>query len=216
MRKGTLFLPYKTFLNGQEFPAGNRGKMRVLSKDEVRLNAYQVKGEVANGAVFIHPTDTIYGIGCDATNDEAVGKIREIKSRFTRPFSVIAPSKEWIKQNCEITKEAEEWLEKLPGPYTLIMKLKNKSAVSEKANMGMDTIGVRIPEHWVSHAISVIGVPIITTSANKVDEDYMTSLDDLNPEIKAKVDFIIYEGEKKGSPSELVHLEEGKAVVKKR
>ena len=190
--------------------------MRVLSKEEVHLKALQIRDEILNGAVFIHPTDTIYGLGCDATNDDAVKKIRELKDRFKRPFSVIAPSLEWIEENCEITKEADEWLDKLPGPYTLILKLKKKSAVSKDANMGMETIGVRIPDHWISHVASAIGVPLITTSANKTDEDYMTTIDDLNPEIKTKVDFIMYEGEKRGRPSKLVHLENGKAKIKER
>lgn len=190
--------------------------MEVLSKEETKVKASEIRKAITQGAIFIHPTDTIYGLGCDATNDKAVSRIREIKNRFKRPFSVIAPSKEWIKENCEITKNAEEWLEKLPGPYTLILNLKNKEAVSENANMGMDTIGVRIPEHWVSHIVSAIGVPIITTSANKVDEDFMTTLEDLDPEIKAKVDFIIYEGEKKGMPSKLVHLDKEEVTIKKR
>lgn len=191
--------------------------MRVLSKDEVFMQATQIKEEIlANGAVFIHPTDTIYGLGCDATNDEAVAKIRDIKERFKRPFSVIAPSKEWIKENCEMTEKAEEWLEKLPGPYTLIMKLKNKNAISEKANMGKDTLGVRIPDHWMSHVTSAVGVPIITTSANKIDQNYMTSIDDLDISIKGKVDFAIYEGEKKGRPSKLVHLEKDEVEVQER
>ena len=190
--------------------------MQILSKEEVSAKAGEIKQAILEGAVFIYPTDTIYGLGCDATNDEAAGRIRDIKSRFKRPFSVIAPSKEWIIENCEITKEAEEWIEKLPGPYTLILKLKNKIAVSEKANMGMDTLGVRIPAHWISHVASAMGVPIITTSANKIDEDYMTTIEDLDPSIKNKVDFIIYEGEKKGRPSQLVHLEDGEAKVKDR
>jgi len=190
--------------------------MRILSKEEMQLQAGQIKEEILQGAVFVYPTDTIYGIGCDATNDEAVGRIREIKSRLKRPFSVIAPSKEWIVENCEITPEAEEWIDKLPGPYTLIMKLKNKIAISEHVNMGMDTVGIRIPAHWISHAASAMGVPIVTTSANKMDEDYMTTLENLNSDIKAKVDFIVYEGEKHGKPSKLVHLEGEEVKIKER
>lgn len=191
--------------------------MRILNKDEVSIKAGQIKEEILReGAVFIHPTDTIYGLSCDATNDQAVGKIRDIKERFKRPFSVIAPSKEWIKENCIITQEGEEWLEKLPGPYTLIMKLKNKDAVSEKTNNSMETLGIRIPDHWISHVASAVGKPLITTSANKVDQNFMTSLEDLDPSIKSKVDFIIYEGEKKGRPSKLVHLEGDDVKIKER
>lgn len=190
--------------------------MRVLSKDEVHVGSESLRNEILGGAVFVHPTDTIYGLSCDATNDEAVKKIREIKSRFKRPFSVIAPSKEWIRENCEVTNEAEEWLKKLPGPYTLILKLKNRYAVSKDANMGMETVGVRIPAHWFTEIVEWLGVPVISTSANKMDDDYMTSLEDLNPEIKTKVDFIIYEGEKKGRPSTLVHLEGEEVKIKER
>ncbi|MBN2112144.1 threonylcarbamoyl-AMP synthase [Candidatus Woesearchaeota archaeon] len=191
--------------------------MRVLTKEETKIQAGKLGEEIIErGAVFIHPTDTIYGLGCDATNDTAVKRIRDIKSRFKKPFSVIAPSKEWITKNCVVTKEAKEWIEKLPGPYTLIMKLKNKKAVSEHTNFGVDTIGVRIPDHWFSHVASALGKPIVTTSANKVDQDFMTTLDDLNPIIKESVDFIIYEGEKRGRPSQLVHLDQGKVTIKKR
>ena len=191
--------------------------MKILNKDEVFMQETHIKEEILRGsAVFIHPTDTIYGLGCDATNDNAVSKIREIKERFKRPFSVIAPSKNWIVKNCEMTDKAEEWLDKLPGPYTLIMKLKNKDSVSEHANMGMDTIGVRMPDHWMSHVASAVGVPLITTSANKIDQDFMTSLDDLDSSIKSKVDFIMYEGEKKGRPSKLVHLEGEEVEIKER
>lgn len=190
--------------------------MKVMNKEEMQLQADQVKEDILNGAVFVYPTDTIYGIGCDATNDEAVKRIRDIKSRLKRPFSVIAPSKEWIVENCEITPEAEEWIAKLPGPYTLIMKLKNKIAISEHVNLSMDTIGIRIPAHWISNFASAIGVPIVTTSANKMDEDYMTSLENLNDDIKAKVDFIVYEGEKHGNPSKLVHLEGEEVKIKER
>ena len=73
--------------------------------------------------IFIYPTDTIYGIGCDAENEFLVDKISEIKKRDIKPFSVIAPSVEWILENCETTKEEIEKF--LPGAYTLILKKKD-------------------------------------------------------------------------------------------
>jgi L-threonylcarbamoyladenylate synthase len=190
--------------------------MRVLSKDEVREEQLKIKDDILAGAVFIHPTDTIYGLGCDATNPDAVQKIRDIKERFERPFSVIAPSKEWIMENCEMTGDADEWLEKLPGPYTLIMKLKNKDAVAEQTNMGMDTIGVRMPDHWFLGLVKMLNVPVITTSANRIDEEFMTSMDNLDITIKSKLDFAIYEGEKQGRPSKIVRLDKEDVEIKSR
>ena len=98
--------------------------MRVINFDEVNLEKQEIIDSITEGKIFIYPTDTIYGIGCNAQDAEAVSEIRSIKSRAQNPFSVIAPSVEWIKENCVVEKEAEAWLKKLPGPYTLIFKLK--------------------------------------------------------------------------------------------
>ncbi|MFC1705116.1 Sua5/YciO/YrdC/YwlC family protein, partial [Nanoarchaeota archaeon] len=139
--------------------------MRVLTKEEFLIERLFLFKKIMQNAIFIHPTDTIYGIGCNAESEEAVKKVREIKQRQDNPFSVIAPSKDWIRKNCEVGKEAEEWLDKLPGPYTLILKLNNKECIANSVNLGMDSLGVRIPEHWFSKIIEEFGGPIITTSA---------------------------------------------------
>ena len=101
--------------------------MRIINKDELLAKKEKFKRELKN-LIFIHPTDTIYGIGCDATNTKLSQKIRNIKNRPNTPFSVLVPSKEWIYKNCKVNKSAEEWINKLPGPYTLILELKNKKS----------------------------------------------------------------------------------------
>jgi len=190
--------------------------MRVLTKEEFLIERLFLFKSILNGAVFIHPTDTIYGIGCNAEKEEAVKKIRKIKQRQDNPFSVIAPGKDWIKENCEFDEKVKEWLEKLPGPYTLILKLKNKECIAKSVNLGMDTLGVRIPEHWFSAVVEEFGKPVVTTSANVTGGNFMTSIDDIDPAIKPKLDFAVYEGEKKARPSELVDLSKGKIERKKR
>jgi len=171
----------------------------------------KIKELIKKGNVFIYPTDTIYGIGCDATNSKAVSRIRRIKKRDNKPFSVVAPSKKWIKDNCYISKDAEKWIRKLPGKYTLILRLKNRKCVVP--SVAKNTLGVRIPKHWISKASKK---PIVTTSVNIAGEPIMTSLKSLNTKIKNSVDFIIYEGVKKGKPSKIVNLTGKKAVIVKR
>ena len=192
--------------------------MRIYNKDEFNLEKEELKKGILEGAVFVHPTDTIYGLGCNAMDSDAVKRLREIKKRCQRPFSVIAPSKEWIYNicACKEKEECSKWIEKLPGPYTLIISLKEKGMVAKETNNNLDTLGVRIPNHWFSRIVMELNIPIVTTSANFIGEDYMTSLDDLNSEIKSKVDFIIYEGEKTGRPSKLVFLTEEKTEIKER
>jgi L-threonylcarbamoyladenylate synthase len=190
--------------------------MEILTKDEFFVNFEDIKGNIEDGAVFIHPTDTIYGIGCDATNKEAVKKIRDLKDRHESPFSVIAPDKEWILKNCHINGHGKDWINKLPGPYTLILKLKNKDCVAANVNFNFETLGVRIPEHWIASAVEKHGKPVVTTSANKSGEDFMTSIDDLHESIKDRIDFIVYEEEKHGRPSTIVDLTKDKPVIIKR
>ena len=192
--------------------------MKIITRDDLKVLKSELMDKIRNGSVFIHPTDTIYGIGCNALNEAAVKKIRDLKGRPDTPFSVIAPGKEWIREHCKSASPAllDEWLEKLPGPYTLILKTNKSSVVAKETNKGMGTLGVRIPNHWFSSLVEEADVPVITTSANKVGNDFMTSLDDLDSEIKQHIDFILYEGEKIGRPSKLVNLSVPKTEIIER
>ncbi|PIN79821.1 threonylcarbamoyl-AMP synthase [Candidatus Woesearchaeota archaeon CG10_big_fil_rev_8_21_14_0_10_34_8] len=188
--------------------------MNVIKKQEFLKNKFEYLSLVEKGRAFIYPTDTIYGIGCDATNTKAVKHVYSLKRRINKPLSVIAPSKKWILDNCKVGKEEKKWLGKLPGKYTLILKLKNKKAVSRSVHLGDYTIGVRIPKHWFSSIVYKYGKPIVTTSVNISEMAIMTSFKDLNKTIREKVAFVIYEGVKKAHPSIIIDLVKGK--VKKR
>jgi len=192
--------------------------MNILTRDELKHDKLDYTKKIKGGAVFIHPTDTIYGIGCTALKSASVKKLREIKQQFDRPLSVIVPSKDWIRQNCDSPNKIEmrRWMKKLPGPYTLILKLKNKEAVCPETNLNGGTIGIRIPDHWISKVAEALDIPIVTTSANISGKDYMTNLDDLEKPIAGKVDFMIYEGEKEGHASTIINLSGTEPEVRER
>ena len=186
--------------------------MEILTKSELQLRFNEFINKIKEGAIFIHPTDTIYGIGCNALNEKAVKKVREIKSRPDMPLSIWVPSKEWIKKNCTLNNS--KWINQLPGPFTLILKLKDKKVVAKSVAPGKDTIGVRYPDHWFTKVVEKLDIPLITTSANKAGEKFMTSLENLDSEIKKEIDFMIYEGEKEARPSKIVNIE--KEEIKER
>lgn len=190
--------------------------MDVLTREEFWLNKRRYLGMVREGALFIYPTDTVYGMGCDATNERAVRALREAKIQHEQPFSVIAPSKAWIAERCELGAGAEGWLARLPGQYTLILTLKDRGAVAPSVNLGKATLGVRIPKHWFSAVVEELGVPVVTTSANVHGQEFMTSLADLSPDIRAKAAFALYEGEKRGRPSTLVDLSSPAEIITER
>ena len=177
----------------------------VNKKEFLKRKSFFIK-KIKAGAIFIYPTDTIYGLGCNALNKKSIDKIKSIKKRKNQPFSIIVPSKQWILKNCLIRKEHKKFLNNLPGPYTLILKSKDKST----------TLGIRIPKYWFSKIISKYNLPIITTSVNVSGQPFMTSLNDADKKILKKVDFIIYEGKRSGKPSTLIDLTEEKAKIIKR
>jgi len=158
-----------------------------------------LKKEILNGKIFIYPTDTVYGIGCNALVKEAVLKIREIKKREQKPFSIIAPSFGWIERNCIIDVDLKKYF---PGPYTVILKKKNKNFLSYVSEG--DTIGVRIPNHKFTKRIQFSGVPFITTSVNFSGEKPANKIEEIPQEIINQVDFIFNSGELSGKPSTIV------------
>jgi len=191
--------------------------MQTLTKEKFLARKEELISEIKVGKIFIYPTDTIYGVGCDATCGESVKKIREIKNRDGKPLSVIAPSKEWVKKNCFVTEKIEKWLDKLPGPYTLILELRNwNDSVASEVNFGGDSLGVRIPNNWFTSIVEEASVPFITTSVNLSGEEPIREISDLDDSMKEKIDYIVEDGKLDGSPSKIVNLLGNREEVKER
>jgi L-threonylcarbamoyladenylate synthase len=155
--------------------------------------------EILKGKIFIYPTDTIYGIGCNALNQASVKKIRNIKQRDQKPFSIIAPSFDWIEQNCIVDINLKKYL---PGPYTIILKKKDPKCLPWVSDT--DTLGVRIPKSKFCKEIQKTKLPFITTSVNISGQMPANSITEVSKDLKGKVDFIIDEGTLSGKPSTLI------------
>ena len=187
--------------------------MKIITKKDILQNKDFYLNEIKAGKIFIYPTDTIYGIGCSATNKKSVSRIREIKERDEKPFSVIVPSKDWIKKNCHI--QNEEFLDKLPGKYTLIFELKNKSVIATNQVIGdLKSLGVRIPNHWFSEFLSEINTVFISTSANISGEPVIKSINELKDSIRNQVDYIIDDGVLNNPPSTIIDLTNNAKILR--
>jgi len=144
---------------------------------------------ITAGGIVLYPTDTLYGIGCDATNAEAVKKLRALKQRDSKkPLSILVSDYAMLLRFCALTHEQEKILhELLPGPYTFILPLKERLPVSDTLE-----VGVRVPEHAFMRAVAKsAGIPIVTTSANLSGEKDAAEISGVAREILAGCDLAI-------------------------
>jgi L-threonylcarbamoyladenylate synthase len=153
------------------------------------------------GKIFIYPTDTVYGLGCNAENENSVSRIKLIKAREKeKPLSVIAPSKEWIKANLITDKiDIDKYL---PGAYTLILWKKDKNFLSHVSSS--ETLGVRIPNNDFTKIIEKSGVPFITTSVNLSGEKPASRVAEVKTELLSNVDIVLDGGTLPGTPSTII------------
>ncbi|MCX8158838.1 MAG: L-threonylcarbamoyladenylate synthase [Candidatus Pacearchaeota archaeon] len=162
---------------------------------------HRILEKIKDGSIIIYPTDTVYGIGCNALIKESVEKIKKIKANENnKSFSIIAPSKEWIYQH---TKATPELVEKyLPGKYTLILEKKDPEFLSHVSPS--NKIGIRIPSHKIAKLIEKAGVPFLTAPANLSEKNPASSIDEINREIFIEADIVINGGKLPGALSTIV------------
>ncbi len=148
------------------------------------------------GGVIIYPTDTVYGIGCDIYNKEAVEKVARIKgvNASKNNFSFICNDLSHISEYVRnIPTPLFKIMKKtLPGPYTYI--LKSSSKVPKVIDSKKKTVGIRIPDHPIPRMIvERLGNPILTTSIHDEDEivEYSTDPEHIYEKFSKLVDMII-------------------------
>lgn len=119
--------------------------------------------------IVLYPTDTVYGLGVDATNPEMVQKLKELKGRGDEKHISIAVSDvAMLHQYAEVTPLSERLAKHfLPGKLTLVLNVQNPGFAHFKQLSNDGTVGVRIPNHpQALELIQELGKPITATSAN--------------------------------------------------
>ncbi|MBU5688215.1 MAG: threonylcarbamoyl-AMP synthase [Candidatus Aenigmarchaeota archaeon] len=163
--------------------------------DEVLINkAIRI---LRSGGVIIYPTETVYGLGADATNHLAINKIFEIKRRDKfKPLLIAFSSVEMAKKYVWWNKYADILAKKyLPGPLSLVLSIKDDS-IDENVYQGGIKVGIRIPKNeLVLKIINSFNKPITSTSANISGEKPPIKVEDISEDVKNKVDLIIDKGE---------------------
>ncbi|RKU06277.1 threonylcarbamoyl-AMP synthase [Candidatus Poribacteria bacterium] len=162
--------------------------------DDLQIN--QAIAALRDGGVVAFPTDTVYGVGVDPFQPDAVRKLYQIKGRpIDKPIPILVGSVsdvERVAQNLPPTfsRLAEQFW---PGELTLIVEAKS---LPPEITAGGDTVGVRMPDHPLALALlQRFGGAIATTSANKSDEPPATSAEEVRSELGALVGIILDGGQ---------------------
>ena len=156
----------------------------------------QAIATLRDGGVVAFPTDTVYGVGVDPFQPDAVRKLYQIKGRpIDKPIPILVGSVgdvERVAQNLPPTfsRLAEQFW---PGELTLIVEAKS---LPPEITAGGDTVGVRMPDHPLALALlQRFGGAIATTSANKSDQPPATSAEEVRAELGALVSIILDGGQ---------------------
>ncbi len=165
---------------------------------------------LAQGGVILYPTDTIWGLGCDATNEQAISRIYEIKKRDDAKSMIILLASvsqldRYIQQVPEIAWELFEVADKpltviLPGAKNLAKNLVAKD----------NSIGIRIvQDEFCKKMIEKFRKPVVSTSANISGEPWPENFKAIHPEILKSVDYTVkwrQDDTSKGKPSAIIKL----------
>jgi L-threonylcarbamoyladenylate synthase len=190
--------------------------MRIFKIDPQNPDAETVKkaSEVLRiGGVIVYPTDTIYGIGANILDIEALQRVFEIKRRRKdKPLSVVFKSIDQVRNFTKMNPAAEKLAVKfLPGPLTMILEPK----VSLDPLLGESKVGVRLIDHpVVSKILEQTKFPITATSANISGGKNPTDAVHAVEQVGSKVDLVLDAGPcKHMKPSTVVDLSQGKVEV---
>ena len=172
------------------------------------MNINKICEIINNGGLVITPTDTVYGIMGDATKENVVRKVYEVKKRdYNKPLILLMNGFEMVKEYTDEISEIEEEIIKkfMPGEVTIILKKNDK--VNSLISAGSDYVGIRIPNNkdWLN-IITELGRPVISTSANISGSDVITNVNMIEDELKDKIDYIEDAGEIVGVESTVIRV----------
>lgn len=186
-------------------------------KNNIEYEKLKKMGEIIKkGEIVIFPTETVYAIGTNGLDDEAIKKLYKIKKRpLDKPTSLLVSDMEMVQNLATDITDKEYKLIKtfFPGPLTII--LKKKDIVPNILTGNTNTIGIRMPENEIARKlIEYANVPIAAPSANISNKPSGTNIENIINDFKETVDYYIDGGESKiGLSSTIVKIENNVPII---
>jgi L-threonylcarbamoyladenylate synthase len=166
---------------------------------------------IRRGDLVVYPTETVYGLGADALDAEAVERVFEAKKRpRDRPLSLAVPELSVAADYARLDDRERSFCERfLPGPVTVLLERTDR--VPDVLVSGRDRVGVRVPDHDIARALTRRTGPITATSANRSGEESARRVEAIDPSIRDRA-VVIDGGETPGTESTVVDVSRDEIV----
>jgi len=169
---------------------------------------------VRRGGLVVYPTDTVYGLGCDPLNVEAVKRLFKAKGERKKPLPILASDIEHVEKIAYLSERARKIAARFwPGPLTLVVP--KKPALPDVVTCNLDSVGVRVPRHDIAlHLIHLSKGLLVGTSANKTGEKPSQTAYEAAEQLGKEVSIILDGGPTAlGTPSTVVDLTSEKPKI---
>jgi len=179
--------------------------MRILKA--TKENVLTASQTVKTGGLVVYPTDTVYGLGCDPFNVEAVKRVFRVKGERKKPLPILASDIEHVEKIAYLSKDARKIVERFwPGPLMIIVPKKPTLPNIVTCNLG--SVGVRVPKHDLAiQFISLSNGLLVGTSANKTGKKPALTTSEAAEQLGKDVDVILDVGPTSiGVPSTVIDL----------
>jgi L-threonylcarbamoyladenylate synthase len=166
---------------------------------------------LVDGDLVVYPTETVYGLGADASDPAAVDRVFDCKGRSRdKPLSLGVPDVETARRYARLTPRDERFMHAfLPGPVTVVVAA--DPSLPEALTAGRDRVGVRIPDHPLALALfrRVAPTPVTATSANVSGSGSVRRVAELPARVREACEVVLDGGETPGTESTVVDPERG-------
>lgn len=165
---------------------------------------------IGNGELVVYPTETVYGLGADALDPEAVDRVFDAKGRDrSKPVSLAVPSVSAASKYVRASDRERRFMDAfLPGPVTVLCR--RRDVVPDELTAGRDRVGVRVPDHELALALcEEADTPITATSANVSGRGSVRRATELDPAVQEAAAVVLDGGRTAGTESTVVDVSTG-------
>lgn len=183
-------------------------KIKIDPTNPSEENIKRISDFFLNNKIVVYPTDTVYGIGCLATNREAVAKVFETKKRPTdKPLLTLVSDLSMLKKYFHVNNEQQEYLKEYwPGPISFLLEYKGNLEVDPEHKE--EGVVVRLPKNdFLIKMIQEVGIPITSTSLNINGYQPLKSASDIEDQIPTdNIDLVVDGGPLSGEASSIIDI----------